>query len=234
MEYFNNEFIEQIPEDKFSGALIICRELISFIRDHDNSQIYSEEYYFIFVRFYAVLSAYLEAKGLDADYRLPDLSPDKQHSCEMLINIAHEFANAFEHRQSLEDVDDLKEKLSHRFNSRFSYKFSDGDVDRIQTLLNELRDFIVSHEHFEEEHRQRLLKRLEKLQAELHKQMSDIDRFWGLVGDAGVVLGKFGKDAKPFVDRIKELAEIVWNTQKRAEELPSNSPSPFLEHDNED
>jgi hypothetical protein len=59
--------------------------------------------------------------------------------------------------------------------------------------------------------------------------MSDLDRFWGLIGDAGVVLGKLGNDAKPFVDRIKEIADIVWNTQSRAEELPSGTRPPLLE-----
>jgi hypothetical protein len=30
--------------------------------------------------------------------------------------------------------------------------------------------------------------------------MSNLDRLWGLIGEAGVALGKFGKDAKPLVD----------------------------------
>ena len=86
---------------------------------------------------------------------------------------------------------------------------------------------------FEEDHKQRLLKRIEKLQAELHKKVSDLDKFWGLVGDAGVVLGKFGKDAKPLVDRITEIAKIVWQTQARAEELPSGTDMPLLSEQDE-
>ena len=61
------------------------------------------------------------------------------------------------------------------------------------------------------------------MQQELHKCMSDLDRFWGLVGDAGVVLGKFGTDAKALVDRIREIAGIVWRTQAFAEELPTDT-----------
>ena len=75
---------------------------------------------------------------------------------------------------------------------------------------------------------QRLLVRLEKLQSEMHKKVSDLDRFRGLIGDAGVVLGKLGKDAKPIVDRIKEVADIVWQTQSRTEELPSGTKIPML------
>lgn len=58
--------------------------------------------------------------------------------------------------------------------------------------------------------------------------MSSLDKFWGLVGDAGVVIGKFGKDAKPMVDRIREITQIIWSIQARAEELPSNTMMPLL------
>ena len=57
-----------------------------------------------------------------------------------------------------------------------------------------------------------------------------MDRFWGLIGDAGVVVGKLGNDAKPIVDRIREIADIVWRTQSRAEELPSGTKLPQLEN----
>jgi hypothetical protein len=82
-------------------------------------------------------------------------------------------------------------------------------------------------------HRARLLRRLESLQSEMHKKMSDVDRIWGLVGDAGIVIGKFGKDAKPIVDRIKELSQIAWKTQARTEELSSSSKNPLLESDSD-
>ena len=72
------------------------------------------------------------------------------------------------------------------------------------------------------------------MQSELHKKMSDLDRFWGFVGDAGVVMGKFGNDVKPLTDRIREMMGIVWNTQARAEELESGSPNPFLKENNDD
>lgn len=116
-------------------------------------------------------------------------------------------------------------------NKGFFYEFTDGDLDRSQELINELRNEISGSELFEPEHKQRLLKRLEKVQSELHKKMSDVDRIWGLVGDAGIVIGKLGKDSKPIVDRIKELSQIAWRTQSHTEELPSGSNNPLLGSD---
>ncbi|PKG81386.1 hypothetical protein CXF85_18105 [Colwellia sp. 75C3] len=115
----------------------------------------------------------------------------------------------------------------------FFYEFTDGDLDRIQELINELRKEITVSDLFDDSHRRRLLRRLEAMQSEMHKKMSDVDRIWGLVGDAGIVIGKFGKDSKPFVDRIKELSQIAWKTQARAEELPSSSQNPLLGNEEE-
>ena len=121
-----------------------------------------------------------------------------------------------------------KDRFISNFKTTFAYEFSDGDLKRIQTVLNELRDLVVASEVFDANHKQRILRKLESLQSELHKRVSSLDKFWGLIGEAGVALGKFGKDAKPFVDRIKEIAQIVWCTQARAEELPSGTPLPLL------
>ncbi len=123
---------------------------------------------------------------------------------------------------------DAQAKYSAKLGACFTYEFSDGDLKKVQMSISELRDLISGSAFIEDNHKQRLLKRLERLQSELHKKMSDLDRFWGVVGDAGVVIGKFGKDAKPLADRIKEIMNIVWRTQARAEELESGSPNPFL------
>ncbi|SMN01260.1 hypothetical protein SPONL_1888 [uncultured Candidatus Thioglobus sp.] len=125
-------------------------------------------------------------------------------------------------------IETYKNQYKSVLKSSFAYEFSQGDVDRIQILINELREHITGMDNLSNGHKERLLKRLEKLQSELHKRLSNLDRFWGIVGDAGVALGRLGKDAKPIVDRIKEISEIVWRTQARSEELPSNSPYPLL------
>ena len=103
-----------------------------------------------------------------------------------------------------------------------AYKFTTEEVNELQGLINNIRDYVVKCELFEDQHKRRILGRLEALQKEIHKKMSDLDRFWGLIGDAGVALGKFGKDAKPFVDMIKDMTRITWNAQARAEEIEAS------------
>lgn len=135
---------------------------------------------------------------------------------------------------SLTRIEEMRGRFRAELGAGFFYEFSQGDLDRVQELVNELRFEIAKNEDLESDHRERLMRRLEKLQTELHKKVSSLDRFWGLIGDGGVVFGKLGKDAKPMVDRIREIAEIVWQTQARTEELPSGTLPPLIGKDEGD
>ncbi len=128
-------------------------------------------------------------------------------------------------------IDESTERFTALLGRGFCYEFADADLKRIQKLINELRDLVTQSDQIEEKHKARILRRLERLQSELHKKVADLDRFWGLIGDAGVMLRKLGHDAKPMVDRIREIADIVWHTQSLAEGLPSSSASPLLTFD---
>jgi len=46
-------------------------------------------------------------------------------------------------------------------------------------------------------------------------------------------LGKLGEGAKPFVDRIKEIVDIGWKSQARAEQLQSDAENPMIGHESE-
>lgn len=128
-------------------------------------------------------------------------------------------------------IEQFKNHFSISLNNAFGYEFTDGDLKRIRTLINELRELITENTELDEDHKRRLLKRLEKMQAEIHKKVSDLNAFYGLAIEASVMLKKVGENAKPIVDRIKELTGISWSTQARAENLPSGTEPPMLEND---
>jgi hypothetical protein len=131
------------------------------------------------------------------------------------------------------DSEELFNKSKSRFDAKFgtilTYKFAGNDFERIQKLVNELRSLISQSKRLDDKHKYRLIKRLEKIQAELNKNVTDLDRFWGLVADGAVILRKLGEDSKPIVDRIREITDIIWRAQSTAEELPSNAPPVLLE-----
>lgn len=225
MDY--EEIISQIPENHNKGVKFLC-EKYSTLNGSGNKTVnvkllLNPEKY---IEFYTFTEAYL----ISINYPF-----DRIEISNNLITVSQDIGKFFtllekeiDEKLRTDLVEDSRNRFNTLFNNSFSYEFSQGDLERIQNLINELRVSISKSELFTADHRQRLLKRLEKLQGELHKKVSNLDRFWGLIGDAGVALGKFGNDAKPIVDRIREISEIVWRTQARSEELPSGATTPFL------
>jgi hypothetical protein len=110
-----------------------------------------------------------------------------------------------------------------------TYTLSDSEHSRAQELINQLRDEVSTASYLTDEHKLRIQKRLEGIQRELHKTMSDLDKFWGLCVDASVVMRKCGENAKPFVDRVRELADIFGRVMSKTENLPYTSPFKLLE-----
>ena len=111
----------------------------------------------------------------------------------------------------------------------FYYELSETEIQRIQTLVDELRELIAKAGEIEDEHRRRLLMRLEELQRELHKRVSDFDHVWGLIVEGAAYLGQAGNEVKPIVDRLKEIKEIFWGKVKERENLPPAQEFPQIE-----
>ena len=172
----------------------------------------------------------IESGLLPVSLSYPPVNGVGQGQCQTLFDYIKKIREVCVVEESKLRVATFRNRFRTSLDKGFNYEFSQGDLERVQVLINELRDLISKTERFDKDHQQRLLRRLEKLQSEMHKKVSDLDRFWGLVGDAGVVAGKLGKDAKPFVDRIRDIAAIVWRTQSRAEELPSGTQLPQLDN----
>jgi hypothetical protein len=162
---------------------------------------------------------------LSNNYRveLPETLNDIRKEHEEWNRIFRYIQSDIKSRMQKEKSDSNTKRFALLLGSQFHYSLSDADIGRIQHLINELRDLITNNPKLDEDHRVRLLRRLERLQGELHKRLSDLDRFYGLLADAGVLMRKLGEDAKPLVDRISEIAKIVWRSQADAEQLPSSS-----------
>ena len=222
--------LDSLPDDPLRASLMLCNHAEQIDKKFANTK-QKVKYYANYINLFAALEAYM--KAINILIESPKLTFNNREEDIIHINayiltvskMIHKL-NKFHEGSFL--LDKASEKYGIKLGVVFGYKFTDGDLDRIQDIINELRDLIVNSDLFEARHRNIILIKLEKLQKSLHKTMSSLDQFWGFIGEAGVVMGKFGKDAKPFVDRIKEILQIVWRTQAHSEELPSETPLSLL------
>lgn len=224
---FDEVILDALSDEPITALRQLCLHFINETQKKSDDLEY-EDYLNAFGTFQAIAEAH------DFDFAYPVLDGPRAIT---IGKISEFFRRAFldlDGRLTRLLIEKAKADATKRIKKGFKYEFSDADMRRIQELINELRDRVSNSEIIDADHKSRLLRRLEAVQAELHKRVSDLDRFWGLIGDAGVVLGKFGKDVKPIVDRIKEIAQITWQTQARSEQLPTGSKLPKLNDDGED
>jgi len=227
MAIFDHDYVEKIPVDPEGSVVDIVNQAFALLQ-RDSREWVSEEYQ-ILMEAFALISSIEDSGLLSFGIGRPMLPTGNwEEDCRQMQAYLLAVRDSMTKLAQQNKLANMKSSFSTLLTNRFHYKFSPADVDRMQTLINELRQQITESTLYSDEHRARLLKRLEGLQSEVHKKMSDLDKFWGLIGDAGVAVGKFGNDAKPLVDRIVELTQIVWNSQKDAEQLPSNVQFPLL------
>lgn len=226
---FNEEFLDSLANDPIAGIMKICSIVIN---SQSNEPEWSAEGYVNLLEAFTLLSEMSEAKLLPFKHVFPIISStlDLDEKCGRIYSSIVEIRKKCEADLEAIDVGKLRAKFKIALGAGFKYEFSQGDLEKVQELINELRQEVSSCDKLVYEHKARLLKRLEALQSELHKKISDLDKFWGLIGDASVVMAKIGNNAKPIVDRVREIADIVWRTQTRAEELPSGTTLPHMGH----
>ncbi len=222
---FDDEFLATFKDDPVGALNASIQKVRNSLSIGDG---WTESDYSVLVEWYALLSEVIEAGMVQIHPASIELNGSLEDNCKLLGQYLNAIERYCEGELSKSRLETLRSRFKTALGNGFSYEFSQGDLDRVQALINQLRGLISEANGLEATHKQRLMSRLEKLQAEMHKKVSDLDRFWGLIGDAGVVLGKLGTDSKPIVDRIREVADIVWQTQSRAEELPSGTERPQL------
>ncbi|WP_426993052.1 hypothetical protein [Methylomonas sp. CM2] len=229
MNLFSDDFISNLKNDPINRTIELCNITLSNI-SYNEPEGFSAESYLNLIEAYALLSELIEVEILPFQINYFQLSGDKNQDESNIFQLIMDLKERCNKESTKLHFERLRSHFKTSLSNVFHYEFTQGDLDRIQTLINELRNAVAEAPDLENDHRQRLLKRLENLQSELHKKVSDLDRFWGLIGDAGVVTGKLGDDAKPLVDRIREIADIIWRTQSKAEELPSGTQPTLIEH----
>jgi hypothetical protein len=227
---FTDDFLSKLPSDPVEAASLMCSTFLEWDEGFASNRrldVYSD-----YVRAFAALEAFCAATGINK--RAPAPFKTQFGHVESIRSYFQDVTADLAQQETEILLARSRRIYQARFGEVFAYELSQGDLERVQLLINELRVEISGATCFEPKHQQRLLAKLESLQRELHKKMSSLDQFWGLLGEAGVVIGKFGEDTKPIVDRIREIIQIIWSTQARTEELPSGMEVPTLPSKSDD
>jgi len=224
-EVFDESFIDQLPADPLDAL----RSIITRYNSHFPNTPQPEQFG-LTTQAYALAREYSVAYAPQFAAQLKKvLSPsDKNQATKIVASSFRAVLTMIETEktsQSFENVDQRAKALIRKVDS---IEFTDGDLKRLQTMIDEMRGIATDTNELSERHRSRILERLEKLQAEIHKRVTKLEHAWLLVPEIGLAIGQFGKDAAPMWDRLNETLRIVAGAEARRAEFPSNYEPPFL------
>jgi hypothetical protein len=226
---FDDEFVDNLPEEVLPAAQKIKAKFDSSDEAISQKEHAVDAYFNAYLKAYGLLQAFSSAKELDINFQ--ELTESKMDSIlvirQAFFDLGREITK-MEKSKAKSLLESTKFHFSTKFGGVFTYEFSQGDLKKIESLIDGIGKFVSGSSEFDQGHKSRLLKRLKKLQGELDKKVPDLDQFWGLIGESGIARAKLGKDAKPVVERVRKIVEIVWRTQARAEELPSGLEFPSI------
>lgn len=226
----SDEQIARVSEEPAAVALEVCK----LVTGLDSRKLVDSEDLVLEVTLF--LFAMQDNELLKHDVTRPPIENGK-----VSVRIAYPFIQGIQTMLQASMARDAALELQQKLEARFSlgiqktagFEFTDGDLKEVQENINQLRDLIANCPDLGEDHKRRLLKRLEQVQSELHKRVSTLDHLYCLAIEASIVAGKVGENAKPVVAVAKALMGIVWRTHTHAAGLPSGYTAPLLGRDSD-
>src|SRR5680860_803796 len=170
---FDEAFVQNVSEEPISGILKVV-DLVNAHTHFEDGQ-WGEEDYDVFIEGYGLVITVIESFGLVTSIDPIEFSGYLDEDSSKLYRFFGALRKEFQEQATNLRLSYIKNHFSGTLGRTFAYEFSKGDLDRIQFLINELRDQIAKSPLIEADHKRRLIKRLETLQKELHKRMSDVD-----------------------------------------------------------
>jgi len=118
-------------------------------------------------------------------------------------------------RDAAEKVDSLQEHFEVLLNNDLGYDLSDAQLIDLRRWVTELQAKISAARMLPEHRRERLLKRLEELQQELHTKLSSLDRLYGTTMEVVVIAQTLGESSQSVIDIAAKIFGVVWAVQSR-------------------
>jgi hypothetical protein len=206
--FFPAKTLQQLPADNMEALAVLCGEFERF----DGFARQLPEHHNDYVEALSILRAFAMAKDVVME-PFPAVGPQRHQNISNIIAYFNQLRLTVRTELSSRYSKGYFEAKTDEYVALFAkvsvYEFPEVEFKRMHDLVSELRDLIGSSSLITDDHKRRLLRRLEAMRNEFHRKTNDIDRFWGFLGEAGIAMRKFGDDLQPISERVLELSSIV-------------------------
>lgn len=206
--FFPHRILSNLPADNFEGLATLCAEFERF--DGHARQV--SEQHDDYVEALGILRAFGAARGAKLP-PFPEIGAQRQQNITNINAYFAQLRNTVRaeliSRNARGHFDSKTDEYLSLFSRVPMYEFAEPDYQRGQELMTELRELLRTSALLDEDQKRRLLRKLDNMRGEFNKKTTDIDRFWGFLGEASIAMRKFGEDFEPIAERVLELAQII-------------------------
>lgn len=110
------------------------------------------------------------------------------------------------------------------------FELEQDDRSQALRLTSEIKNLVHGSKKIDAKHKTRLFKRITSVENELQKIKGNYDVILGGMSDFGEAFGKFGKDVKPLVDRMREIRNLARANTSEYDQLPPPDETRELPH----
>jgi hypothetical protein len=163
---------------------------------------------------------FIEREGLPLmagfpNFKVGGLPPQAREYIIMMHEWLRDYAAFRLERDASERAEALEEHFIALFDGSLGYELTDPQLIELRKLVNELQEKLSGPNALPEHRRDRLLKRLEKLQLELQSKLSSLDRLYGTSMEILVVAQNLREKAQPVLDVAGRIFGLVWSIHSR-------------------
>ncbi|WP_043630491.1 hypothetical protein [Desulfovibrio sp. TomC] len=190
-----------MPSDPFDS-------LVYLLDYYDNNTLvkYDEE-----LDFFNLLATVLKHSDLDIDISINDYSAVSYELSEAVLFV----------KRKVSEI-----RVKEAFDLHQTGKIIPKEtINLIQETINSLRKEIKETTDYDDEHKRRLLEKLELLQKELHKKIPNREVLFSGIAKFGILLHEFGVNTKPLTDNAVRLMESLGKLFESIWKMDSDLPS---------
>ena len=208
-QVFSNEFLEQLPDNPHEAFALIHSEYRKASKQATSEQ----ELCALALDAYSYLQLFLYHKF---DKTLTPIDPNSS-----LADILNHVSTSFKD-QGIENQEGLNKLRQSRLideshstyvaffdNDPFAIRATDEQIENIHSLIAELRNQINETDALDDAHKRRIIKHLDRMQAEMRKTVSNLDATFAFFTDTLLLLRKSGEATDPIASTVLKLSTAV-------------------------
>ena len=216
-------YLKSLTTNPLQASYAVCETFFALHNPNSSSTVSRKKDYHKYIELYVILQTLL--KKCNIECRELELKNDIDHNISLIVEFFIDSRKNLRRALDVEDTQELIAKFKAQYETSilqgFSYEFDDYQLTEARNIIAQIQAEIKKLSSIDYVHKARLKASVDRLEKALHKNMSNMDRFWGLMFEIRLVLKGRPEEIQDIIDLVHDLATIFYQIISRSgDDLP--------------